>query len=97
MMMMMMMMKSKQNQIPTKIKRNNIETNNAKTIANIFNNYLANIGSELACSITNTETSPVKYLKRQPKNSFYLFPTSATEIETEITNSKVNKSRGSFI
>ena len=44
----------------------------------------------------NTESSPVKYLKCQPKNSFYLFPTSATEIETEITKLKVNKSAGPF-
>ena len=82
--------KSKQNRIPTKISHNNSETTDPKTIANVFNEYFANIGRELACSIPDTETTPNQFLKPQPHNSFYLFPTSTTEIEAEIE--KLNES-----
>ena len=88
--------KSKQNRIPTKISHNNSETTDPKTIANVFNEYFANIGRELACSIPDTETTPNQFLKPQPHNSFYLFPTSTTEIEAEIDKLNESKATGPF-
>ena len=41
--------------------------------------------------------SPIEYLKGPLCNSFYIFPTSADEIEAEITKLKSSKATGPFI
>ena len=88
--------KSNQNRIPTKINHNNSETTDPKIIANVFDEYFANIGRELACSILDTETALNQFPKLQPHNSFYLFSTSTTEIEAEIEKLNESKATGPF-
>ena len=65
-------------------------------IADAFNNCFANIGKDLACSIPNVEMSPLEYLKIPLCNSFFIFPTTAEEIETEITKLKSSKAAAPF-
>ena len=65
-------------------------------IANAFNNYFASVGKELASSIPLVYKSPIEYLKDSLCNSFYIFPTTADEIEVEISKLKSSKSTGPF-
>ena len=48
-------------------------------IANMFNNFFANGGKDLACSVSNAEMSPLEYLKTPPCNSFFISPITAEE------------------
>ena len=66
------------------------------TIADMFNNFFANIGKDLACSIPNVEMSPLEYLKTPLCNSFFISPITAEEIENEITKLKSSKATGPF-
>ena len=62
-----------------------------KSIANAFNKYFANIGNHLASTIPNVDKSPQGYLTSHSCDSFYLFPTTAEEIENEISSLKTGK------
>ena len=79
-----------------KITANNGVMTDPHMIANAFNNYFANIGKELASSIPLVYKSPIEYLKDSLCNSFYIFPTTADEIEVEISKLKSSKSTGPF-
>ena len=76
--------KAKSNQIPTKVYYNNTDLTEPKAIANAFNQCFANIGNNLAKSIPDYDSTPQHYFNNQSYNTFYLFPTSASEIEAEI-------------
>ena len=65
-------------------------------IADMFNIFFANIGKDLACSIPNVDMSPLEYLKTPLCNSFFISPTTAEEIESEITKVKSSKATGPF-
>ena len=88
--------KSKRTRTPNKINHNNIEITDPKAIANVFNKYFANIGNEIARSIPNTEATTSQFLKPQPHDGFFLLPTSAAEIEQEISKLNVSKATGPF-
>ena len=60
---------------------NNCELTDIKSIANAFNRYFANIGNHLASTIPNVDKSLQEYLTSHSCGSFYLFSTSAEEIE----------------
>ena len=79
-----------------KITANNGVMTDPHMIANAFNNYFANIGKELASSIPLVYKSPTEYLKDSLCNSFYIFRTTADEIEVEISKLKSGKSTGPF-
>ena len=79
-----------------KITANNGVMTDPHMVANAFNNYFANIGKELASSIPLVYKSPIEYLKDSLCNSFYIFPTTADEIEVEISKLKSSKSTGPF-
>ena len=65
-------------------------------IADMFNNFFVNIGKDFACSIPNVEMSPLEYLKTPFCNTFFISPTTAEEIESEITKLKSIKATGPF-
>ena len=44
----------------------------------------------------NTDCSPQQYLNKQTYDTFYLFPTSTSEIETEISAINVRKATGPY-
>ena len=79
-----------------KIITNNNVITDRHMIAEMFNNFFANIGKNLACSIPNVGMSPLEYLKTPLCNSFFISPTTAEEIEAEITKLKSSKATGPF-
>ena len=57
------------------------------SISNVFNDYFATVGTNLAKTIPNTDYSYMDYIKTPSiLNSFYISLVSAEEIETEIGN-----------
>ena len=79
-----------------KITTNNNDITDRHMIADMFNIFFANIGKDLACSIPNVDMSPLEYLKTPLCNSFFISPTTAEEIESEITKVKSSKATGPF-
>ena len=77
-----------------KIIDNNSEITEPKLVANAFNNYFANIGKNLENEIPSTPNRPMIYLNNRICNSFYIFPTTRSEIETEISHLKTGRSVG---
>ena len=67
-----------------------------KAIANAFNNFFAKIGNDIANSVPSRDCSPQKYFNKQTYDTFYLFPTSTSEIETEISAINVRKATGPY-
>ena len=88
--------KAKCNQIPTKVYNNNTDLTEPKAIANAFNQYFANIGNNLAKFIPDSDSTPQHYLNNQSYDTFYLFPTSASEIEAEIYQLNESKATGPY-
>ena len=88
--------KSKCKYIPTKISSNNIDVTEPKEIANTFNSYFAEIGNNLANTVPSTDTTPQQYLNNQTYDTFYLFPTSVSEIEAEISKINLKKATGPY-
>ena len=84
------------NRAPKKINNNNTDITEPKAIANAFNNFFAKIGNNIANSVPNTDCSPQQYLNKQTYDTFYLFPTSTSEIETEISAINVRKATGPY-
>lgn len=79
-----------------KIKENNKEITDPKLIANAFNKYFTSVGSTLADKIPSVQKSPLDYLKFPVCDSFCIFPVTASEIETEISNLKLGKASGPY-
>ena len=79
-----------------KISSNNIDVTEPKEIADTFNSYFAEIGNNLANTVSSTDTTPQQYLNNQTYDTFYLFPTSVSEIEAEISKINVKKATGPY-
>jgi hypothetical protein len=80
----------------TQISKNNAEVTDSRQIADLFNNYFATIGNDLAGQIPGVNKSPMSYLHCPSSNSFYLFPITSNEIEDQICNLKTGKATGPF-
>ena len=80
----------------TKISKNNAEATDSRQIADMFNNYFATIGNDLASQIPGVNKSPMSYLHCPSSKSFYLFPITSNEIEDHICNLKTGKATGPF-
>ena len=87
-------LRPKCNHAPKKINNKNTDITEPKAIANAFNNFFAKIGNDIANSVPNTNFSPQQYLNKQTYDTFYLFPTSTSEIETAISAINVRKATG---
>ena len=83
---------------PTTLRIGNTTITDTKSIANEFNNYFANVGSNLANAIPVVNTSFEEFLglSKSPCNSFVLFPVTTNEIEDEISNLSPSKSTGPY-
>ena len=88
--------KSLNNNLPSKINKNGTELTDNKSIANAFNDFFANIGSDLASKIPKINGSPHSYLGQPNSSTFFLFPTSCREIEDIISGLKSNKANGPY-
>ena len=65
-------------------------------IANIFNQYLTNVGSNVDKSIPRTKKSPLSYLKERNPESLFLAPVTSKDIEILINSTDKNKSTGPY-
>ena len=88
--------KPKASQKAVKIIKNNVELIDPLKIAEAFNTYFSNVGSNLADLIPTVQKSPMSYLKSPVDENFFIFPTTASEIENEISSLKSGKAVGPF-
>ena len=79
-----------------KIVKNDTVVSDSVTITNAFNNFFANIGKELENKIPSVTKNAGEYLSDSISNSFYIYPTSSIEIESEILKLKTGKAVGPF-
>ena len=82
--------------VPKLLKLGNSKLTDQQSIANAFNNYFASIGTNLANTIPAVNTPVEKYLCKPMCDSFMLFPTTPSEVESEISNLNPSKSTGPF-
>jgi len=75
---------------------NNKEFSDPKHISDAFNNYFANVGNKLKNEIPIVNKRPQEYLRLPQSNSFFISPTTTTEIENIITSLKSGKAVGPF-
>ena len=72
--------KKRNDKFDFKISSNGQTITDPKTVVNLFNNFFAHIGPELASKIPTTTNDFKKYLKGSYVNSFFLEPTDSSEI-----------------
>ena len=80
--------------VPSMIEKDNFKSTDPKLIANAFNDYFSNVGSNISNDIPTVNTTFLQYLNRPVPQSFQLFPTTTFEIEDIIGT--LNKSTGPF-
>lgn len=88
----LIILNNKKFNVPTTVEIDFQKITNIIDIANAFNAYFANIGSNLAASIPSLTVSFDKYLKSPIPQSFALYPTTSWEVEQEIDKLCSNKS-----
>ena len=59
-------------------------------MANIFNNYFVNVGSEIDKTIPRTKKSPTDYLENRTLESIFLAPVTLEETAAEIIIHSLN-------
>ena len=80
----------------TSILNNNKSVDNPKDIANIFNNFFANIGKTTEKRIPRGSHSPLFYLRGNYSRSIFLSPVTSHEIWIFIGQMDVSKSSGPY-
>ena len=65
-------------------------------MANIFNNYFVNVGSQIDKTIPRTKKSPIDYLENRISESIFLAPATPEEIEIIINSFNVKKAIGPY-
>lgn len=79
----------------TEFKENNKDVTDSKQIVNKFNNYFANVGSDLASKIkVDTNLTFKNYLKGNFMDSMQLSPVCEPEVKKELENLDASKSCG---
>lgn len=86
--------KPKTNLRVIKIVHNNVQISDPKAVAEVFNNYFASIGTNLSNTIYQSSTLPMGYLNNPLSKSFFFFPVTSGEIETEILHLSSSKATG---
>ena len=85
---------SQERQAINRVVLNDIEMTDPTLIANAFNNYFANIGSDLAKAVPSVVNSAYDWMSPPPGDSFFSSPITPEEIETEISHLKIGKAVG---
>ena len=70
--------------------------NDPVKMANIFNNYFVNVGSQIGKTILRTKKSPTDYLKNRVLESIFLAPVTPEEVEISIHSLNVKKAIGPY-
>ena len=65
-------------------------------MANLFNNYFVNVGSNIDKEIPRTKKSPLDYLKKRMSNSLLLSPVTPQKTEIIIQSLNVRKAIGPY-
>ena len=89
-------LKSKGSTSPSKLIINEHEITNDKAIADQLNNYFSNIGKNLASTVPKPNLPFNCYLDKPQASSFFLSPTTSTEIENIIMSLSSAKASGPF-
>ena len=77
---------------------NGARNNDPVKMANIFNNYFVNVGSQIDKTIPRTKKSPIDYLEnRIPESIFLASVITPEEIEIMIHSLNVKKAIGPYI
>lgn len=84
------------NQPVNKIVVDNCEIIDQESIANAFNEFFANIGSNLASSIPSATQTAREFMSPPICDSLFLAPLTANEIEVEIAKLNASKAVGPF-
>jgi len=77
-----------------KLRLEDCEITDSVEVANAFNSYFSSIGDDLATTIPSVEKNPKDYLHNCIQPSFFIFSTTSSEIEDEISKLKSGKSTG---
>ena len=72
--------KSQERQAINRVVLDDIEITDPTSIASAFNNYFANIGSDLASAIPNVVNSAYEWMSPPPRDNFFLSPITPEEI-----------------
>ena len=75
---------------------NGTRINDSVKMANIFNNYFVNVGSQIDKTIPRTKKSPTDYLKNRIPESIFLAPATPEEIEIIINSLNIKKAIGPY-
>ena len=86
--------RSKCNKVINVIENNNVKLTYPSAIAEQFNDFFVNIGSNLARNISTSPTKPSTFLKNDYCKSMFLSPTTAEEIADIVSNLKNSSSSG---
>ena len=78
------------------LKSNDSRVTDPVEMANHFNYYFVNVGSNIDKKIPRTKKSPLDYLKKRISNSLFLSPATPEEIETIIQSLNVKKAIGPY-
>ena len=73
------------------LKSNGTQVADPVEMANPFNNYFVNVGSNIDEKISRTKKSPLDYLKKRISNSLFLSPANPEEIEIIIQSLNVER------
>ena len=77
-----------------KLVDNNKEITDPKQIADTFNTFFANVGKELEKGIPTVNKNPADYLPDPASKTFFILPTTSSEIEDEISGLRSGKAAG---
>ena len=86
--------RSKCNKVINVIENNNVKLTSPSAIAEQFNDFFVNIGSNLARKIPTSPTKPTTFLKNDYCKSMFLAPTTSEEIADIVSNLKNSSSSG---
>ena len=75
---------------------NGMRVDDPVKMANIFNQYFVNVGSNLDNTIPRTRKSPIDYLKNRNGSSMFLAPVTTQEIDVIIQSLNTKKSIGPY-
>lgn len=90
--------KNTDNNLPTSLKdANGLEISSKQDIANLLNEFFANIGTNLATKINSSQANkPSYYMGTQNTSSMFIYPTDEREILKIISKTAKKKSQDAF-
>ena len=84
--------KTKGQQYPTRIIRNNKSFTTKHDISDQLNEHFVNVDLKLAESIESTNINPTDYIQNSPSSSFFLSPFTESEVYYQFVNLDCKKS-----